>query len=85
MAEPAVTQETGGEGTDVHSTLKAYLEKSPALSSIVKPEEINAEELEILDYQQKRFGPNGDLMIQKKSLIQPILIAIYAPYHSFEL
>ncbi|MFT5244813.1 MAG: Skp family chaperone for outer membrane protein, partial [Psychroserpens sp.] len=35
-------------------------------------EDISFEEAEILDYQQKRFGPNGDLMIQKKQLIQPI-------------
>ena len=40
-------------------------------------EDINFEELEILDYQQKRFGPNGDLMIQKKQLIQPIQDQIF--------
>ena len=32
----------------------------------------------IIDYQQKRFGPNGDLMIQKKQLIQPIQDQIFA-------
>lgn len=37
-----------------------------------KEEEIKAEEAEILDYQQKRFGPNGDLIIQKQKLIEPI-------------
>ncbi|MEO6348573.1 MAG: OmpH family outer membrane protein [Aquaticitalea sp.] len=41
-------------------------------------EDINFEEAEILDYQQKRFGPNGDLMIQKKQLIQPIQDQIFA-------
>ena len=41
-------------------------------------EDINIEESEILDYQQKRFGPNGDLMIQKKQLIQPIQDQIFA-------
>jgi len=41
-------------------------------------EDINFEESEILDYQQKRFGPNGDLMIQKKQLIQPIQDQIFA-------
>jgi Skp family chaperone for outer membrane proteins len=40
-------------------------------------EEINIEESEILDYQQKRFGPNGDLMIQKKNLMQPIQDQIF--------
>ena len=41
-------------------------------------EDITFEEAEILDYQQKRFGPNGDLMIQKKQLIQPIQDQIFA-------
>lgn len=41
-------------------------------------EDITFEENEILDYQQKRFGPNGDLMIQKKQLIQPIQDQIFA-------
>ncbi len=41
-------------------------------------EDIAFEEAEILDYQQKRFGPNGDLMIQKKQLIQPIQDQIFA-------
>ena len=33
---------------------------------------------EILDYQQKRFGPNGDLMIQRKQLMQPVQDQIFA-------
>lgn len=41
-------------------------------------EDITYEEAEILDYQQKRFGPNGDLMIQKKQLMQPIQDQIFA-------
>jgi Skp family chaperone for outer membrane proteins len=41
-------------------------------------EDITFEEAEILDYQQKRFGPSGDLMIQKKQLIQPIQDQIFA-------
>ncbi len=42
-----------------------------------RQEEISIEESEILDYQQKRFGPNGDLMIQKKQLMQPIQDQIF--------
>jgi len=42
-----------------------------------REEEISIEENEILDYQQKRFGPNGDLMIQKKQLMQPIQDQIF--------
>lgn len=41
-------------------------------------EDISFEEAEVLDYQQKRFGPNGDLMIQKRQLIEPIQDQIFA-------
>jgi len=41
-------------------------------------EDIGFEEAEVLDYQQKRFGPSGDLMIQKQQLIQPIQDQIFA-------
>ena len=37
-----------------------------------REEEIKIKEDEILKYQQDRFGPNGDLMIQKRQLVQPI-------------
>lgn len=37
-----------------------------------REEEITFQETELLDYQQKRFGPNGDLTIQKAVLTQPI-------------
>ncbi len=43
-----------------------------------REEDITFEENEILDYQQKRFGPNGDLFIQKKQLMQPIQDQIFA-------
>ena len=43
-----------------------------------REEDLQIIENEILDYQQKRFGPNGDLMIQKKQLIQPIQDQIFA-------
>ena len=35
-------------------------------------EEIAFEEDRILDYQQKRFGPGGDLAIQKRQLVEPV-------------
>ena len=41
-------------------------------------EDISFEEAEILDYQQKRFGPEGDLMIQKRQLVEPIQDQIFA-------
>lgn len=37
-----------------------------------REEEIAFLETELLDYQQKRFGPNGDLMSQKAVLVKPI-------------
>ena len=43
-----------------------------------REEDIAFEEKEILDYQQKRFGPNGDLFIQKRQLMQPIQDQIFA-------
>ena len=42
-----------------------------------KEEEISIEKNEIIDYQQKRFGPRGDLIIQRKQLIQPIQDQIF--------
>ena len=37
-----------------------------------REEEIQILEKEMLDYQQNRFGPQGDLVLQKQRLIQPI-------------
>ncbi|NMH27443.1 OmpH family outer membrane protein [Flavobacterium silvaticum] len=37
-----------------------------------REEEIAFQEKELLDYQQKRFGPTGDLVTQKSVLIKPI-------------
>jgi len=37
-----------------------------------REEEIQILEVEVLDYQQNRFGPKGDLVLQKQLLIQPI-------------
>lgn len=37
-----------------------------------RQEEIQVKQDEVLDYQQKRFGPNGDLAIQRRQLVQPV-------------
>lgn len=37
-----------------------------------REEEMQAQEREMLEYQQDRFGPQGDLVQQKKMLIRPI-------------
>jgi Skp family chaperone for outer membrane proteins len=41
-------------------------------------EDIQIEENEVLDYQQKRFGPEGDYIAQKNQLVQPIQDQIFA-------
>jgi Skp family chaperone for outer membrane proteins len=41
-------------------------------------EDISFEESEVLDYQQKRFGPGGDMVIQRTQLIQPVQDQIFA-------
>ena len=40
-------------------------------------EEIKIDKEEIIDYQQKRFGPRGDLIMQRRQLIQPIQDQIF--------
>ena len=42
-----------------------------------KQEEITFQEKELLEYNQKRFGPNGDLIIQKGILVKPIQDQIF--------
>ena len=42
-----------------------------------REEELEIIENELLEYQQKRFGPNGHLVIQKKQLTQPIQDQIF--------
>ncbi len=37
-----------------------------------REEEIKFQENELLDFQQKKFGPNGDLVTQKAVLVKPI-------------
>lgn len=41
-------------------------------------EDIKIEENEVLEYQQKRFGPEGDLITQKNQLTQPVQDQIFA-------
>lgn len=42
-----------------------------------REEEIKFLEDELLSYQQKRFGPNGDLIFQKSNLVKPIQDQIF--------
>ncbi|GAB2765042.1 OmpH family outer membrane protein [Salinimicrobium soli] len=57
-------------------TMKQELaNEKPLLTSELieeREDEIKFEEEKLRDYQQKRFGPNGDLVIQKLQLVKPI-------------
>ncbi|MBU2929088.1 OmpH family outer membrane protein [Winogradskyella psychrotolerans] len=74
--------------TEIESKLNAIEQKKKELDNesvlLTKElyderyEDITFEEAEVLDYQQKRFGPEGDLMIQKRQLIEPIQDQIFA-------
>ena len=59
--------------------LQQYQDQLNAERIILTPELINDRELEIEDFatdiirlQEKRFGPNGDMIIQRSKLIQPL-------------
>ena len=54
---------------DALKTEKALLTKELVEE---REEEIKFQEDELLDFQQKKFGPNGDLITQKSVLIKPI-------------
>ena len=43
-----------------------------------REEEIQILEKEVLEYQQNRFGPQGDLVLQKRRLIQPIQDQVFS-------
>lgn len=54
---------------DALKTEKALLTKELITE---REEEIKFQEDELLDFQQKKFGPDGDLMTQKAVLVKPI-------------
>ncbi|MEG9327090.1 OmpH family outer membrane protein [Salinimicrobium catena] len=68
-------QEIETELSRIDQMKKDLANEKPLLTSELieeREEEIAFEEQKILDYQQKRFGPKGDLMIQKMQLVKPI-------------
>ncbi|BCY28176.1 OmpH family outer membrane protein [Flavobacterium okayamense] len=66
-----------GEITKLKDALQA--ERSLLTKELIeeREEEIAFEEKELLDYQEKRFGPKGDLIIQKSTLVKPIQDQIF--------
>ncbi len=60
---------------DINKTKEALkLERALLTKELIdeRESEIKFLENELLDYQQKRFGPNGDLMVQKVSITKPV-------------
>ncbi|WP_349293562.1 OmpH family outer membrane protein [Flavobacterium aquiphilum] len=60
---------------EINKLSEALKAEKPLLTAELIEEretEIKFLETEKLDYQQKRFGPNGDLVIQKAGLVKPI-------------
>jgi Skp family chaperone for outer membrane proteins len=43
-----------------------------------REEDIKIKEAQLFEYQQSRFGPNGDLFIQRRQLVQPIQDQVFA-------
>ncbi|PKB16150.1 OmpH family outer membrane protein [Flavobacterium sp. 5] len=68
-------QEVEAKKIEINKLTEALKAEKPLLTAELIEEretEIKFLETEKLDYQQKRFGPNGDLMIQKNGLVKPI-------------
>ncbi len=68
-------QEIEAKKIDINKLEEALKAEKPLLTHELIDEretEIKFQNTQMLDYQQKRFGPNGDLMIQKADLAKPI-------------
>jgi Skp family chaperone for outer membrane proteins len=68
-------QEVETKKIEINKLTEALKAEKPLLTAELIEEretEIKFLETEKLDYQQKRFGPNGDLIIQKNGLVKPI-------------
>ncbi|HKO75731.1 MAG TPA: OmpH family outer membrane protein [Flavobacterium sp.] len=68
-------QEIETKKLEINKLTEALKAEKPLLTAELIEEretEIKFLESEKLDYQQKRFGPNGDLIIQKAGLVKPI-------------
>ena len=67
--------------TDIETKKKALENEKVLLTKKLyeeRLEDISFEESEVLDYQQKRFGPGGDMVLQRTQLIQPVQDQIFA-------
>lgn len=74
-------QEIESKTLEINKLTEALKAERPLLTADLINEretEIKFLETEKLDYQQKRFGPNGDLIIQKTGLVKPIQDQVFA-------
>lgn len=68
-------QEIEAKKLEINKLTEALKAEKPLLTAELIEEretEIKFLETEKLDYQQKRFGPNGDLIIMKSGLVKPL-------------
>ncbi|WP_338378453.1 OmpH family outer membrane protein [uncultured Flavobacterium sp.] len=68
-------QEIEAKKNEINKLKEDLKIESPLLTKELieeREEEINYLETELLEYQQNRFGPKGDLIIQKSVLVKPI-------------
>ncbi|WP_373296609.1 OmpH family outer membrane protein [Arenibacter certesii] len=68
-------QELEKEKSEIEQMKKDLMAEKVLLTAELiaeREEEIQILEKEMLEYQQNRFGPSGDLVLQKRRLIQPI-------------
>ncbi|WP_370511557.1 OmpH family outer membrane protein [Flavobacterium sp. ZT3R18] len=73
-------QEIEAKKIEINKLSDALKAEKPLLTAALIEEretEIKFLETEKLDYQQKRFGPNGDLITQKAGLVKPIQDQIF--------
>ena len=74
-------QEAEAKMRDVESMRKTLDNERALLTKELveeREDEIDYMEKQALEYQQKRFGPNGDYMIQKKQLVRPIQDQVFS-------
>ena len=68
-------QEIETDLAEIEELKKQLKNEKPLLTAELiaeREEEIRFLEQKVLDYQQKRFGPRGDLMTQKLQLVKPV-------------
>jgi Skp family chaperone for outer membrane proteins len=74
-------QEIETKKIEINKLTEALKAEKPLLTAELIEEreaEISFLETEKIDYQQKRFGPRGDLIIQKEGLVKPLQDQVFS-------